>query len=175
MKAPGSRKVGNRHTGVLWSHLTSILPWGGQLGAPFPKDPPWGQTQRLQSPQRRSRTPAPSLLHTSGVCRTSHREGSLIPAALQPGCVCEEWGGGGALERESGLEEPWSPDQSSDGTGRCTGAQPVTLPLFQPCSPLSNHGRTHCSFSSRREGASSSLVSDCLCPQGCYWSPKRAP
>ena len=78
-------------------------------------------------------SPQPSPHLRSAQDFTKGPEGSLIPATLQPGWVCEEWGGG-PLERASGLEEPRSLDQSSDRTGRCTGAQPVSLPLFQPCS-----------------------------------------
>lgn len=160
------------------SHLQAAaltLPWGGQLGAPFPKTLR-GDRRRGCNPLRDALAPQPPASSTPQGCAGLH---TVKAVSFQPLCslaVCVRNGVGvGALERESGLEEPRSPDQSSDGTGCCTGAQPVTLPLFQPCSPLSNHGRTHCSFSSRREGAASSLVSDCLCPQGCYWSPKRAP
>lgn len=66
------------------------------------------------------------------------------------------------------FEELQSLGQTSDATGSRTGAQPVS-------PPLSKHSLTHSSFSSRREGAASSLVSYWLCPQGYYCHPNRSP
>lgn len=72
-----------------------------------------------------------------------------------------------AEELEAGLQEWQSWDQTSDAAGEPHRAQPV--------SSLPNCTLTHTSFSSRREGAASSLVLDQLELYNYCWYLERSP